>query len=312
METSVLRMMAGARYPLAVLFAGAVCLYTLPAFSAQHARGAKRKPAAEVQQQPDPAPVVPTPARPEQLPAAPPRLTFQDGVLTIVAQNSTLGDILRSVHSKTGASIDVPANASERVVGQFGPGSPRDVLSSLLNGSHFNYVMVGTPTNPDSVAQVILTPRTGGETPPTQNEPSAANGQQSGLMTVQPPVNGQQFPPRPFPQSQVPQAQVQGQVDSADDAAPDTVEETQDETAQDQDVDNGDQGAPDQVTQGEASQNPNQPNVKTPEQLLQELQRQQQIMQQQQGQQGQNQTQQPSQPQPIYPVPQSQQAPPDK
>src|SRR5215813_7229647 len=129
----------------------------------RHHSRSKKKAVAQTQQQPDPAPVPPPPPpTPEQLPAIPPKLTYQNGLLTIVAQNCTLGDILRDVHSKTGAAIDVPGPATERVVGQFGPGSPRDVLATLLNGSHFNYVMVGTPTSPDSVAQVILTPKTGG------------------------------------------------------------------------------------------------------------------------------------------------------
>ena len=165
--------------------------------------------------------------------------------------------------------------------------------------------MVGTPSSPDSVTQVILTAKTGGETPPSTTQPSAA--EQPGMMAVQPPVNGQQFPPRPFPQSQ-----VQGQqIDTQDEPAPDAAEETVDDSAQDQDTgENADEGAPEQVNQGVAGQNPNQPVVKTPEQLLQELQRQQQIMQQQQ--QGQNQGQQTVQPQVVYPIPQPQQQAPQQ
>jgi hypothetical protein len=295
-------MMFAGRGQAALLFLLVTSVLLSPLSAAQHrARKAKKKAVAETQQQPDPAPVPPPPPpTPEQLPAIPPKLTYQNGVLTIIAQNSTLSDILRDVHSKTGAAIDLPGNASERVVGQFGPGTPRDVLASLLNGSHFNYVMVGTPANPDSVAQVILTAKTGGETPPAAQ--SAASGEQAGMMTVQPPVNGQPFPPRTFPQPQ-----VQGQpIQTQDEPAPDAAEETADDSTQDQDTgDNGDEGAPEQANQGVAGQNPNQPVVKTPEQLLQELQRQQQIMQQQQ--QGQNQGQPPVQPQVVYPIPQPQQ-----
>ena len=53
---------------------------------------------------------------------------------------------------------------------------------------------------------------------------------------------------------------------------------------------------------GVAVQNPNQPVVKTPEQLLQELQRQQQMVQQQQQQQ-QRSGQQQQQPQAVTPTP---------
>jgi hypothetical protein len=97
------------------------------------------------------------PLAPEQRPAAAPVVRYEDGKLTVVAKNSTLGDILRAIAAKTGASIDVPENANERVVSQLGPASARDVMTALLNGSHFNYVMVGTETNPNSLAHVILT-----------------------------------------------------------------------------------------------------------------------------------------------------------
>ena len=94
---------------------------------------------------------------PEQRPAAAPLVIYLNGKLSISAKNSTLGDILRAIAAKTGAAIDVPDNANERVVSQLGPGLPRDVMASLLNGSHFNYVMVGTESDPNAVARVVLT-----------------------------------------------------------------------------------------------------------------------------------------------------------
>jgi hypothetical protein len=97
------------------------------------------------------------PLTPEQRPAAVPVVAYADGKLTVVANNSTLGDILRAIAAKTGASIDIPTAASERVVSQLGPAPARDVMAALLNGSHYNYVMVGTENNPNSVAHVILT-----------------------------------------------------------------------------------------------------------------------------------------------------------
>ncbi|MGC2197112.1 MAG: hypothetical protein WA628_20715, partial [Terriglobales bacterium] len=100
------------------------------------------------------------PLTPEQRPAVPPVVSYVDGKLTVVAKNSTLGDVLRAIAAKTGASIDVPEAANERVVSQLGPAPARDVMTALLNGSHYNYVMVGTETNPNSVAHVILTAKT--------------------------------------------------------------------------------------------------------------------------------------------------------
>jgi len=97
------------------------------------------------------------PLTPEQRPAAVPVVTYIDGKLSVTANNSTLGDILRAIAAKTGASIDIPSAANERVVSQLGPAPAREVMASLLNGSRFNYVMVGTETNPNAVAHVILT-----------------------------------------------------------------------------------------------------------------------------------------------------------
>jgi hypothetical protein len=97
-------------------------------------------------------------------------VTYANGKLTIVAKNSTLSDILSAVGEKTGAAIDLPEDATERVVSELGPGPAREVVAALLNGSHFNYVMVGTETNPNSVARVILTAKT--ETKDTPGSPN--------------------------------------------------------------------------------------------------------------------------------------------
>jgi hypothetical protein len=106
------------------------------------------------------------PLTPEQMPANPPLVTYVNGKLSIVAKNSTLSDILRVVGEKTGAVIDLPEGADERVVSQLGPGPAREVIASLLNGSHFNYVMVGNETDASAVARVVLTAKSDGKTPP--------------------------------------------------------------------------------------------------------------------------------------------------
>src|SRR6266567_8377305 len=88
------------------------------------------------------APQAPPPT-PEQGPSSPPEVNYQGGQLVIVARNSTMGDVLNAVKQKTGASVEMPSISSERVVGKFGPGAPRDVMAQLLNGSHFDYVLLG-------------------------------------------------------------------------------------------------------------------------------------------------------------------------
>ena len=200
------------------------------------------------------------PLPPEQLPASPPEVQFQQGQLTILASNSTLGDILRAVRERTGAAVDVPGNATERVVGQFGPGPARDVLTSLLNGSHFNYLLVGSADNSSSLDRVILTSRSG-----AGNETQPAPQQASAGMP----------PNQPGPAMVAPQPMDSDEA-VADDSTPDQPDNAD---ADDQ----GNQGqADDQQQQPQQAQPFGQPGgVKTPEQLLQELQQRQQQMQQQ-------------------------------
>jgi hypothetical protein len=111
------------------------------------------------------------------MPAQPPKVTFSNGLLTIVAENSTLGDILRAVRVQTKAVIEVPPNATERVATRIGPGTVSDVLTSLLNGSHFNYVMLGSPTHPGMVDRLILTSKSGGGDADDATDDSANNDQ---------------------------------------------------------------------------------------------------------------------------------------
>jgi hypothetical protein len=109
---------------------------------------------------------------------------FQNGELTIDAANSTLSQVLHAVQQRTGASIEMPAGAgNERVVAQLGPGQPRDVLNTLLNGSKFDYVILGVAGgDPGAVQKVILTPRQSGTTAMAQNNTPhpAANEEPSG------------------------------------------------------------------------------------------------------------------------------------
>jgi len=112
------------------------------------------------------------------MPALPPQVRYSRGQLTIVAENSTLADILRAVRTQTGADVEVPPNATERVVAHLGPGPARDVLAALLNGTHFNYVMLGSPAHPDSVNRLILTSKSGGAPDIERPVPAAQNTNQ--------------------------------------------------------------------------------------------------------------------------------------
>jgi hypothetical protein len=111
-----------------------------------------------------PVPQIPLDA----IPAVAPQVSYQDGMLTIVAPNSTLGDILRGVRKHTSADIEIPPTASERVVTRLGPGPAREVVAELLNGSRFNYILLGSPQDANQLVRVVLvakTPDTPASTP---------------------------------------------------------------------------------------------------------------------------------------------------
>jgi hypothetical protein len=98
----------------------------------------------------------------DSIPALPPQVTYQNKSLTIIAPNSTLSEILIAVQEKTGAEITIPV-ASDRVVTRLGPGRAADILSELLTGSHFNFVLVSSPADASVLKRVVLLPKSSGD-----------------------------------------------------------------------------------------------------------------------------------------------------
>jgi hypothetical protein len=243
---------------LSLLIAGALCAGCLGAVDTPqtvtprpkaHHKAAAKKP----QLPPLPSgPLGPIPQISlESMSAVAPQVTYQDGKLTIVSPNSTLADILRAVHRLTHAEMEIPPAATERVVTNLGPGPAPVVMAALLNGSHFNYVLLGSPSDANTLTRVVLVPKSGPETAATAAERAgAANG-----ATAQPIAAGG------------------APAEPAEDAADETTD------------DNADQNAA-EAEQPAATPAPAPENgaVRTPQQLLQEMQQRQ--LQMQQGQPG--------------------------
>jgi hypothetical protein len=209
------------------------------------------QPAPEPMQEAPPIPQ--PPPTPEQMPAVPPRVSMSNGMLSISADNSTLGDILTAVRRQTGASLEVPPSiGNERVATNLGPGNPREVLQSLLSGSRFDYIIVGTPQDPNAVQRIILTPRSGAAgagAAVANNQPMAPS--QSNYQPPSDVGDTADEEPQPEPAPPEPPQQQQG---------------------------NPPTGA--QPYQQNPNQQQQQQQPKTPEQLLQELQQMQQQQQQ--------------------------------
>lgn len=214
-----------------------------------------------------PLPALPSHSPTDQIPETPAKVSYQDGLLTISAENSSLGEILRAVRKLTGASIEIPpgSGANERVVTHLGPGAPREVLALLLNGSAFSYVMVGSDSDPTAVASVVLIP-SAASVAETQTAANAYQNNPGAITRVS--------PPQRFNQPPVVAGNGQASAAEADDSKDD--EENTADTAEDQ-------VQPEQApanAQEQAQQQPDQnlPNAgpKTPEQILEMLRRQQQ------------------------------------
>lgn len=236
-----------------ILCVGMLCMGIVRpanAVSSQTHRKAKKPPL------PPPLPSGPTgPVQPiplDSMAPVPPQVSYENAQLTIVAPNSTLADILRAVRRQTGAEIEIPA-APERVVTNLGPGPAREVMAELLNGSRFNYVLLGSTTDSTLMTRVVLVAKSGPDnaSPNPPNNPAIA-GQQFGIVQASNPAQPQ----------------------------PDMAAEANDTEAPDDTADeNADQSA------AEAEQpaaTPDQPGVKTPQQMLQEMQQRQMQLQQQQ------------------------------
>ena len=149
-------------------------------------------------------PVLHAQAPPSQLPAATPtaqsqsaprthraEVAFTTGQLSISADNSSLNQILREVSRQTGMKI-TGGVTEDHVFGKYGPAKPAQVLAELLQGSGSNMILIqngaATPT------ELILTPRTGGATPPNPNAPGFNDG-----LDDSPPQSLQSVLPRPMP-----------------------------------------------------------------------------------------------------------------
>ncbi len=227
--------------------------------SKTHKRHKKENPVPIAEVAPTPPPPPPTL---EQTPPTAPHITYQGGQLSIDARNSTLSQVLHAVQLQTGASIEMPASASsDRVVAQLGPGQPKDVLNTLLNGSKFDYIILGVTGNPGAVQKVILTPR---QSLGASNVNVAQNNNQ---------VQNQEVDDEAQPDEGVPANEVEAENPVPEQPPPPPP---------------GGFHRPMMMPPGQ--QDPNQANgdpangVKSPEQLMQELQQMQQQQQQYQQQ----------------------------
>jgi hypothetical protein len=87
-------------------------------------------------------------------------ISFQDGRLRLVSNKASLAEVLNEIRAQLNADIVVPAGAEQEVVAvALGPSTPRDVISKLLDGSRYNFIIVGTDADANQVERVVLSPK---------------------------------------------------------------------------------------------------------------------------------------------------------
>ena len=228
---------------------------------------------------------------------------FHSGMLQVQAENSSLNQILRAISQQTGMTI-TGGVTDQRVFGSYGPGPAAQVISDLLEDTGVNMLLKMTPQG--SPAELILSQRMGGPTPPSpstaREDPADAQASVVGNPSSPTQVNNRgqatatpqsQVPPLPFSQPAAqppatdpfvtPQTPPPGGIVEPPTVAPATEPGTTpgpstQTTGTSPSADSG----------GDTSANPASPNgVKTPQEIYQELQKllQQQNQQNQQNQQ---------------------------
>ena len=110
--------------------------------------------------------VAPAEAAEPVTPPEPPKpkvtVAFQNGLLTIHSERASLSEVLNEIHQQTGAEIDLPpGTGQEPVFLDIGPASPKDALNALLDGSSYNFVLVGSSSNPNALERILLSSKDG-------------------------------------------------------------------------------------------------------------------------------------------------------
>jgi hypothetical protein len=120
-----------------------------------------------------PSPVPPTP---EKMPPVPPKVSYENGLLSVESVNARLTDVLNAIRTKAGVEFEGMPNTQDRVGGKFGPAPVNEVLTTLFQGLRFDYVILSSPENPFLVKRVIVSPNSGAVAATPAAQPARQNG----------------------------------------------------------------------------------------------------------------------------------------
>jgi hypothetical protein len=134
--------------------------------------------------------------------ATAPLVTYENGKLTIVAENASLSEVMAALHSAMGAEVDIPAgSASERIWAHLGPGSAHKILSDLFANTDLDYIVQGSPTDAGGIRSVTLSVRAPdgapGKTGPMSSPVESAARKRFGSAPAPEPEPEPDVPPTP-------------------------------------------------------------------------------------------------------------------
>lgn len=126
-----------------------------------------------------PAPALPKPEATTKPSAVIPVVQFSGGKLTIRASGEQFRSVLTMVCAATGATVDLPAGSgSDPVFMGMGPSSVREVLTALLDGDRYNYILIWSPADPEQLTHVIVSLQpAAAQTPPASAVVASAAAQ---------------------------------------------------------------------------------------------------------------------------------------
>ncbi len=164
----------------------------------KHAARKQKRPVPIVASVPQPPPPPPPPDWPA-LSAPAPAIVHWDGKqLSVAARNSSLMQTLQAVSAATHIPV-TGLKSDQRLFGDYGPGTPRQVLSDLLEGSGYDLLMVGG-SDPGVPKSVELSRRSGASEPPERAAytPPENSSYVNPALAQQQLAPAPQTPPQPF------------------------------------------------------------------------------------------------------------------
>jgi hypothetical protein len=130
---------------------------------------------------------VPSPPPPAEQPAQAASVDFKNGLLSVHAENSSLIGILDQVQHQTGLLVEGLTH-DQRIYGQYGPANISTTLSALLDGSGYDFVIVGNASSRTPPRLILSPPGAVGAGATPQPAPAAVEAQPSDNAQTPPPV----------------------------------------------------------------------------------------------------------------------------